>query len=139
MNGFDLINRYKIEEYITAMSNAIPYNYNKSKCIDIKVKDVNISLTFMNAMDIPNKYDLEILVTDLLLLDEQIAKLPKNKQLFEKTGNKYELSYIEIESPEEIALFYCGIDVNAQWGVEFVHENEKWEFSGLVKYTIFWT
>jgi hypothetical protein len=68
MNGFDLINRYKIEEYITAMSHAIPYNYNKSKCIDIKVKDVN-----------------------------------------------------------------------AQWGVEFVHENEKWEFSGLVKYTIFWT
>jgi hypothetical protein len=26
MNGFDLINRYKIEEYITAMSHAILFN-----------------------------------------------------------------------------------------------------------------
>tara|TARA_R100000306_G_scaffold22295_2_gene25837 strand:- start:10875 stop:11276 length:402 start_codon:yes stop_codon:yes gene_type:complete len=132
VNGFHLLQRHETGRFASAISNAEPYDYGSSKCLDVEVGDVDISLIFLKGMDVPSLAELKGIFNDLPLLDEQVSRLTRCRQHFETTGNEYELSYVEIESPEHLALFYCGVGVNAQWGVEFERDCEgKWEFSGF--------
>ena len=132
MNGFKLFKRYEVEKYIASLSNSIPYDMNGTTCIEIEHQDANISLMFLDGMPVPDQCAIEVLLRELVELDEIVSNLEKTRLYFEKTGIEYELSYTEMESDTELALFYCGVDVNSQWGVEFCKNKDgKWEFSGF--------
>jgi len=88
-----------------------------------------VSLQF--AGEVPDWADIRALLMALPALNQTVAELPLCQQRFAETGHRYELVWLEMESLDELALFYSGLTVNAQWGVEFERSGDgSWRFCG---------
>lgn len=88
-----------------------------------------VSLQFVG--EVPDQADIRALLMALPALNQTVAELPLCQQRFAETGHRYELAWMEMESLDELALFYAGLTVNAQWGVEFERSGDgSWTFCG---------
>ena len=132
MNGFNLLKTNSFHSYIEALGVAEAYEEGECTSIDIEVVDSDFTLMFMKPMVLPESQKIATFILDLIKLDEFIAKREYSKIFFDETGQEFEFSYAEIESDTDLTMFYCGINVNAQWGAEFTkNESAEWVFSGL--------
>lgn len=132
MNGFYLLNKYDIQSYLNVLANTEPYQNEEGLCIDIEYKDADFTLVFLKPMELPGEGELASLIKALIELDLFIASRDRAKEQYLKDKCEYQFSYVEMSNPQELVMYYCGVNVNTQWGAEFKkNESSKWEFQGL--------
>lgn len=130
MNGFKLLKYSDIEALLTSLDSSEYYDEDEFVCLD--VPDSSLTFSFKKPMDAPNRVVLKELLRDLIEMDEFVAGKLFNSKHYENTGNCYELAIAEFTSLDAVMLFYCGVNVNTQWGAEFVRSSQgKWEFNRL--------
>lgn len=123
LNGIALIAPFSKSQCLSAVGETL-------LCLDMEITISEFRLSLQCSV-VPDRYSLIALLMVLPELNKKVAELPVCQQRFADTGHQYELAWVEMDSLNELALFYAGVTVNAQWGVEFEYsEANGWEFGG---------
>ncbi|MBU2709275.1 hypothetical protein KCM76_24985 [Zooshikella marina] len=130
MNGFQLIGKDSFDQLSKSLKESEPYIEADGICIDIKCSTADITFIYLEQ-HIVSKEEALSLLSNVIALDEMVAMLKTNIDRFKEHGTEYHISYVEIESASKIALYYCGVSVNEQWGVEFQKSKSgQWVYKG---------
>lgn len=132
MNGFRLLKEGDFHKYVKALSEARSYLDGDYMCVDIRNVGTEFTLMFKEPLAIPSGEEGAKWIKDLITLDEFVAGRDRSKQYHQETGNEFSLSYVEIQHADTLVMYYCGDNVNAQWGAEFQRNaSGHWDFKGL--------
>ncbi len=132
MNGFNLLKNNDLQSYLSVLAKAEAYSEEDCVCIDIENESADITLMFMKSMSLPKRNEIEVMIKELIELDEFVACRDRSREYYAETGYEFELSYAEFESLSELTMYYCGVNINTQWGAEFSkNEVGTWVFGGL--------
>lgn len=132
MNGFRLLKHSAFHEFVEALTEARCYVDGDYTCVDISNVGAEFTLLFKRPLAIPKEEERVSWMKDLITLDEFVAGRDRSKQYHQETGNEFSLSYVEIHHADSLVMYYCGDNVNAQWGAEFQRNaTGSWDFKGL--------